>query len=482
MPDNNNVAVRKCISLKGGSLLALSLLAILLLLSLVFYKERMLFIDAPHNLFLIINSHQFHIEEQRYGSFISQLLPLTGSWLQLPVGWLMALYSISFNLFFLIAGCLLVFKYKNYELAILLALYLSLFTSATFFWPNNEVHQGICWLLLAVAANFSISARRRTSFFTVLFFIASFFLAIWTHPLVMLIALYLWFFLWIRKADWPFTFAESVLYSFILIVISVCKFYRGMNHGYDSSKIETITNFKLSTIGQIFTSPQLRLFFHNCLTNYWLAGLLFVAGIFAILRKRQYLLAAFTIVSAAGYLLLVCITFRDGNSNLFYIESEYMPLALICSIPFVYFIIPILKPRWSMAFLTIIFIVRLGYILHAAPTFTNRVAYLEKINHKMKEKNLTKIIIPDVPDSLNSVLLMSWGTPVESIFLSKLKGESPQRTFIVNPDPNPAVYTNSNDTLIGCWQKLQQKQLNRYYFEMDTSTVYKVIHYAELMN
>ncbi len=57
----------------------------LLLLSLVFYRERMLFIDAPHILFRISNNGALQITEHRYGSFITQLFPLAGSWLHLPL-------------------------------------------------------------------------------------------------------------------------------------------------------------------------------------------------------------------------------------------------------------------------------------------------------------------------------------------------------------------------------------------------------------
>jgi hypothetical protein len=468
---------------KPLAIVAVGLMTVLFLLSLYFYKERMLFIDAPHNLFLILNDGRFHIEEHRIGSFISQLLPFLGAMVHLPYKLIVLLYSGSFNLFYLTVGLLLLFRYKNYGLAVLYAFYLTMFTSATFYWPNNEVHQGMGWLMLALASNLYIAARPQRRPLEIPFFIASFYLAIWTHPLIMLIALFLWFFFWMGGINWPFNKRQSIMYTIVLLVLAGIKFNTGMHHGYDSSKIEAVTNLQATTITGVFQSYQLHFFLRSCITNYWLFAALLSTGIISLLANRKYLLALFTLVAATGYLLLVCITFPNGDSKPFYIESEFMPLAVICCAPFVFFTLPRFTVRYGAILTAAILCIRLVYILGAAAPFTNRVAILSEIHDRLKERKITKAIITGLPPSTDSLLILSWGAPVESISLSRLTGNYPQRTFIfMSPEEIKAFSTASKDTMLGCWEKRPVAKLNKRYFQIDTSATYTTVSYQELMN
>ncbi len=469
-------------TLKAEARVALVVLIVLLLLSLFFYKERMLFIDAPHNLFLIINDGWFHIEEHRYGSFISQLLPLVASKIHLPAKWVIILYSASFNLFYLGVGLLLYFRFRNYKLLILFALYLTLFTSATFYWPNNEVHQGMGWLFLAMASSIWFAERKYNAILSLLFFTCSFFLAVWTHPLILLAAVFLWFYYWMNRVEWPLTRIQSVIYSIILVSLALWKFYFGMHHGYDSSKIETITRFHPKLILTVFRAPQLYIFLHQILFNYWYLPILFIVGIAGLLRKRKYLLASFSVGFALCYLLLVCITFYDGNSPVFYIESEYMPLAVICCLPFVDTVLPYLNGRTGVLFLLIIFSTRILYIAQASGPFTNRVVILENLNIAMKKKNLTKAIVSDQPPGIDTALIMNWGLQVESIMLSAIHNETPFRTAVfLNKEQLLSFNTASKDTLLGCWEKRPYSKLNTSYFLLDTTSAYIHIEYNKLM-
>lgn len=456
--------------------------ALLCVLSAVYYRERMLFIDAPHNLFLIINEGRFHIEEHRYGSFVSQLLPFAGYKLHLPLRALMILYSVNFNLFFLAIMLLLVFRFRNFSLSLLYGFYLTMFVSATFFWPNNEVHQGMGWLLLAFAVVMQLSRNGSKNYILYPVFVLLFYLAIWTHPLIMLVCLYLWFFLLSGQIDWSFGRLQTALLTLILVVLSLIKFNTGMHHGYDSSKIEMVTHFQFKNVLAVFRSPQLRFFLDHLTGNYWLLLVVFVSGMVQLFRKKRIVLAILTLLAASGYLLLICITFADVQNNLFYMESEYMPLAVICSAPFVYFVLPVWNKRLSIAFLCLVFSVRIGYIVQAAPVFSGRVGLMEKIRVKMKEKHITKAAICGLDGVTESQLVMSWGAPVESIFISGLHRDQPQETFIFQTeDEIRGFHTEGKDTLLGCWEKRPFSKLNQDYFQPDRATKYQIINYRELM-
>ena len=458
------------------------LLAILLLGAIVYYKQRMLFIDAPHVFFRIVNDGRLQIEEHRIGSFITQMFPLIGSKIHIPFKLLLILYSASFYLFYLVVALLLVYKYRRYELAILLGLYFTVFVSETFFWPNNEVHQGITWLFLAFAISVTTVVKNRPFFISLLVFTGLFGLAVWTHPLVSIVAVYLWFFLWADKQYWPFSSVQSFVFTGILLALAGAKYYQGAHAGYDGSKIEVVAMFKAGKLSSLFSSPQFQYFIKGCITNYWLFVVLFVSGLVAMIRQKRYLQLCWTVVVASGYLLLVCITFWDISSGRFYLESEYMPLSIICCAPFVLYVLPILNKRMGVAIILIIFAVRISYIYNAGTPFTNRVAIMDNMINKMKEKNITKAFIPEPEPWIDSALIMNWGAPVESIFLSKLKGDDPQRTFVfVAPQLFPYTLNAGKDTLLLSWEKRTIKTINPHYFRFDTSSGYRVISYADLV-
>jgi hypothetical protein len=468
------------IPVKSGANISVMAMLALLLLSLLYYRERMLFIDAPHILFRIINDGKLQITEHRYGSFITQLFPLLSVKAGLSLRATMMLYSASFYLFFLGTGLAMLMGFRQYGMAILLCLYLTLFTSDTFFWPNNEVHQGIAWLFIAMASVFCLATKKKT-ILTAAAFTGLFFLALWTHPLVMFPALYLWLFFWSSDIRWPFTRVQSIMYSIILLALSFVKLNYGMHHGYDSGKIEMVTQFSPRKIIGVFSSPQFRFLVKSCITNYWLLVVISVAGLITLIRERKFLLLGLTISFASGYLILICITYWDATQARFYIESEYMPLSVICAAPFVYFTLPRMPIKIVTITLILIFSVRLGYIINSAPLFTKRIALVEGVLDKMKTKGLDKIIIRDDNKGVDEALLMNWGAPVESVILSQLRNEVPQRTFIfLDTAQLHSFNTTSSDTLLGSFEKRSARQINGKYFTIGTAK-YVLTTYDSLM-
>jgi hypothetical protein len=475
----NNLEISYSPALKLSASVSLIFICCLLLLSVIFFKERMLFLDGAHVLFRIINDDYCQILDWRYGYYITQVFPLWGARLHLPLRVLMILFSSVYSVFHLTVAALLFFRYKNYGLAVLLGFYLCLFVSEAFFFTTAE---GIGLLFFALGINFHVAARKWPLIPSILLFWATFYLAIWTHPLVMLPAVYLWFFFWAGGSSWPFSRLQSFIYTGLLLGLSFVKYYHGTRHGYDSSKLDAITQLKLSNIPGLVNSPQLLFFFRSCLTNYWLFALLFLGGLFTLAREKKYFLFAWTLFYTLGYCLLVFLTYRDESSNRFYIESEYMPLAIISSAPFVYYVLAKLTVKKALLAMVFIFSVRIGYMLVAAPIFSNRVDLIEKTERKMKENHLTKVIFPGPVRAADSVLLMSWATPIESSLFSGLSGDKLIETFIfANPDDMKNYLNTGKDTFLGCWEKRPANHINVFYFHFDTSTPYKIVNYDSLM-
>jgi len=467
---------------KKQAITALGALVLLLIGAVIYFRERMLFADASAILFKIINSGQIEIVEHRYGSFITQLFPYLAVKLHLSLEIILLLYSVSFNLFYLGVAVLLVYKYRQYASAILLALYLTLFVSDAYFWTNDEIHQGIAWLLLAFAITETMAIKGRSLLFSIPAFILLFGLAISTHPLVLIVASYLWFLAMMDKKRWPFSKQMSWVYSVVLLGLCFAKYHYGAHHGYDSGKIEFISTFKISALKTFFSWPFVQFFLAQCLRNYWIAVLLFLAGIVTLIGQRRYLQLLFTLAYSVGYILIVGITFHDINDATFYLESEYMILAIMVSAPFVYYALPRMKVSLAVGVLAVVFLVRLAYIYNAAPLFKTRLSIINSISSKMGDKSLTKLVITGGEQLLDKQLMITWCAPAESMILSRLSGAVPQRTFIIqNSDEIHSNHTERKDELLGPIRKMNAGELNARYFSIDTTSVYQMIDYDQLM-
>ncbi len=474
MPD-----IYRTSALRKAAQITIGLLAVMLIGIICYYREAMLFSDCAHNLFRIIDHNRVEIEASRWGIGISQAFPLVCARLHLPLKVIMAAYAGSFYVLYLLIALLLVYRYRNYGLAVLLGLYVTLLVSDSYYYLNNE---GIALLFLVFALNYEMAIRKRPVGLIYLVFIPTFYFAVWTHPLVMMPAIYLWFFFMADKDSWPYSRPHTIMFTVILFVLCLWKFYEGMHHGYDSTKLESLTTFDINKVFRIYEAPQFHFLLRSFVQNYWICSLLFLAGLVALVRERRYWLAFITVGSALAYFVLLCITYWDTESRRFYMEVEYMPLSVITSAPFVYFILPKMSVRAGVVSVVLIFLVRLGYMHHSVAPFRERLELLTSMYEKMKEKGYTKVVLTDMPPDAGKKLIMTWGAPVESMLLSKLQGDVPQRTFIFMDAGQMTGYRQGDKiTMIGCWELWTPEKLNSYYFKLDTSRTYQTISYSGLM-
>jgi len=467
------------IQLKQAAKIAVIAMLLLLLGAFRFYKERMLFIDAAHICFRLLNYKTFVIEEHRYGSFITQLVPLIGQKLHLSLKAILIAYSASFNLFYLAIVCLLLFRYKQYSLAVLMALYYVLFVSDAYYWTNNEVHQGTAWMFLFFAVAFRNAEKQPAVLLQVLSFIILAALAIFTHPLVMISIIFLWGYFFINKEQWPYSRSSSVLFSALLVMIVLLKYFVSrVSHGYDSGKIDLATQLNPTGIWHALKAPMTKTFFHDCIYNYWLILLIFLTGIVILIKERKWPLLLWTLLFTIGFYTLMALTY--GNSlydrhTLFYMESEWMSFSLILAAPFVFNFLPCLQARNAAWLLAFIFIVRFTYILEAAPVFTARIAFIERGLQQMRKKGLTKLVLIKENNSLDDKLLMAWGLPDESLMASVMDGDRPARTFTEMPPEQLAKgVPKDHKTMIASFQLVNEK-LNRKYFPIDTTGAYQIM-------
>jgi hypothetical protein len=469
-------------TLKKASYVSVAAMAALLVLAFVYYKERALFLDSSYVLFRVVNDGHLAIQENRFGSFITQIVPLIGSKLHFSIKTIVIAYTVSFNVFYLAVISLLVFKLRQHGLAILMSLFYLLFVTDTFYWTNNEVHQGIAWMFTTLGL-MQYGASQKWNIGILLLVLTAFgFLAISSHMLVVMPFAFLWFYIVFDRNITPFTLKQSIVLSFLLLLLIWAKYHYSVAQSYDGDKLKATDKMSLM---DIYYAAKGRFgvdFIKQCIRVYWVVPLLFCTGMFSLLKDRKWWLATITVSGCAAYYAFMCITFTGaGYYERFHIESEWMGLGIIASAPFVLHFLPKIKPVYAMYSIALIGMVRLTYILQSAILFTTRLQHTEKVIAAMQKKGITKLGIKE-EKVLHDKWSQDWALPEESILLSAMKNEKPQRSFFILHDgmQSPEVL-NDKTNFVGCFHNYSPTEMDAGYFSIDTTKTYTILTYEELM-
>ncbi len=464
----------KCEPLKNAAYIAILAMIVLLIGAIIFYKERILFVDASYMSFLRINTPILESSERRYGAYITQAVPLLGAVLHLPLKVILILYSISYNLFYLIVIIILVKKFKQYGLAILMALYYTLFVTDTYFWTINEVHQGIAWLFLFLGVSLHLAKMKANLIIQIPIFIVLASLALFTHPLVIVSAIFIWFFLWIDRRSWPYSRVMSIILSLILVGIIALKIFLSNQQGYDNGKMHNTLNISLIDIFHAFTNGMNRTFYNDIFSRYWCAIPILLIGIIALLRGKNYLLLTWSVVCIIGFIALMGITYTDSYDyhTRFYMESEWLTLTIPVAFAFVFYGMPLIKNKTRNTIFITIFLIRFSYISFSSIIFTHRIDYINLCLSKMKQLRIKKAYITKSTD-VEDKLLMTWGLPLESLMLSKINHDSIGSTIMVCTEEEYKNISKDKNTFSSCFfSPYNYNSLNTKYFNFDTSKQY----------
>jgi len=464
------------LNIKNVSKIALATLFILLLGAGYYYLERILFIDAVHICFNIINTKTLAIQERRYGSFITQIFPLIGVWLHLPLKGILFLYSISFNLFYFSAAFLLHSK-KQYLFSILIALYFTLCVTESYYWTNNEVHQGMVWLLLMFGFIFSYNAEQKTGRiapYLVVSILA--FLAIFSHPIIIMVAGSLSVFFLIEYKELRKQ-KKSWFYFIIILVVILTKYYFSINGSYDKQRLDTFNGLTLKMV-LFFWEKQTSIdFIEYCIKDYWAFLILVISGLSYLLYQRKFKLFFWVVFTCLIYYISICIIYPECIFK-FYIESEWMGMSIIAVLPFLLYTMSNNKPRLNALIFSLVFLISLIRIYNHSNNYVNRLHKIKSIVRVLQKNNTPKVaIIKDSRNQLETDLLMDWGLPIETLMLSNFNttGLSVTAVQVHQNDTNSRLNKVQANCFIGPFALLNVRELNKDYFRFDTTQKYKIV-------
>jgi len=451
-----------------ASKLSLNLLyhAIFLLLaiaSLIFYKER-LFVDSSYYIFKSINEGWFHIEHGRSILALSQILPLLGKAIGLPLQWLLVLYSFGQLLFFYSIFLLLHHHFKMRWAALCIPLIMLIGQKWLYFIPMLEIAWGGLMAILVMAI--MRSDRWKDDKWLLIMIFAWWFL-LTSHPLNYLTAAILIIYdLSDRKLIKKLHFSLIGLFAAALFVELI---------GSDSYENQKVIGFEESTL-QLLVEPGFLLkSLILIMKKYWLIILIGLWSSIRFISKEKWLAAMLWPASMVAIYLAGLYRWDLSQDN-WYTEVILQPAVTISSLLFALSLVE----KASNRFLTIsswtFGLIFLGYgiaIFYQVKPMQNRTAQIEKIIEAMPAQ---KGVIQSA-NFARPYQSMEWSVPVEALLISACDGAESAVSLVTELDMN---YTNHSELLTDSsflfrrFERMDYEDLDSDYFVFKKSSYQKL--------
>ncbi len=476
-----------CFADRRWPLLGLGSMLVLLAMAMIFWRERSWLLDVAFQTFLMIKDGTVQVMVYRFGAATVQSLPLLGIKLGAPLAWVSWLYSVSFQLHFLVFFLGAAYGFKREEVAIGIALLYVAMTYDGFYWQTSELQQGLGFLLLSWAAllRFPILHYWWHYLLWALVIVA---LAFY-HPLVFMpFFFFLFWQAWREEAGIPRR-SLWVLGGLMFLVLVVKQIW--FQNWYDAAKTAQFAANLKAYFPNYFSFAAYGKFFYHLFWYWWgYAILLLLSIVYLTIQKRWWALG-FLLSASGGFLLLNAIGDPD-SAHRFYAEVNYYPLLAFVLVPVLellrfipekhgthtsirtqyasrdrYTRMSISQNRYSRFALpaaALFIAARLLLIGSHSQAYTERIDYLRQLTSQAASAGQQRYLVR--PDSLQqNILLMDWGLPYETLLQSSTEGPRPISLLALSQQEDKASEWQSDSLFVTPWTAFPLRQVNnkRYW-------------------
>ncbi len=305
------------------------------ILSLVYYRERMLHFDSASYAFNMIYRGEFNTGHNRYISYLPQILALgVRNWGGSLQAVLMT-YSASFILLHYLIFCTIVYGFKNPMGGLLLALACTLTVRYKFYAPVGEVMLGIPFVVLIIAwlmsDRYQAAGRRGLKIgFGVL---CSGFLLI-THPFPMVTLGLTWLIWMVYSQRWRIAF-EWILPLACLLMWAVKLGSQGMGTSYEAGRINQLLEAQkvLTNLNDYYVWGRLGWYLD---VHYLLPMILFMGGLIYLIVQKKYWTTLLSIVAFTVITAMTIVLFSYLGGPIYVLLDGYLAhLGVIMALVFV---------------------------------------------------------------------------------------------------------------------------------------------------
>jgi len=432
---------------------------ILMLMSVFLYKERM-FADASYYLFHAINTQWFHVEHGRTVLALSQVFPILGAWLHLPLQAVLVLGSLGHEFFYysVFLVCLYLLKDKKAALAVIAV---HVIGQLSLYWsPMLEICYGAA---LSVLFYSILQSNKWEDDKWLIFMLVVQWFAMMSHPENFLLIGVGLAYHFLQKGFQKRIHLGLGIFTavgFVVEVLTFSDYEKGHTQLSGDEQKATALNLLDGAYLQDVVSIFSNFFFD-------LVALLFITVVFMGLRKRWKELLLF--VGSIVFLLLLVNQAKIADEYSRYNESMYNPLVFIVVFFFVYELVGFAKKQLrslAVALLLVISLFRLGWIYQHGEPLRVRTAQLERLVDYTQTLGGSKYSI----DARN-LSYATWANPIESLFYSALDGAEQTVSLITSVDIEYKKNVENLKPEMFLFRRFELEPLdflNDQYFQLDT--------------
>lgn len=434
----------------------LGLLAFLAL-SILMAHERVLLTDSAAQLFELIQRGTFVIYDHRYTMAITQLLPLLGIKLGLPMPILIILYSSAAPLLAYLAFLLLAYRWHNTRSALLLLLPLVCLRH-TFFHAISETYSLMIYatLLHALLQRHSHTLLHNGA---LILCIAA---CVFIHPIGMFFALFL---LGYHLVDFRFRPTSSLLIAAaVLIVSAIVKLQ--LPSGHDSSYMPT-----LADVAYRLTHPSELPVLRGLVTTPcgFFALIFYAAALIWHYREHRWSLMAWGLVFNVAFFLLSVVVYHSDTGHIA-LERTWLPLVFFAAVPLTNRHFPILAPRYLLPVACAMLLLTYVRITVLSHQYSHRLDAMQTLVDTNRNQGRHKIVVPR-KDFESHFRYNSWATAFETLILSSLSSPDSSATlYLEEEEPfrtDHPDYQATDAYLAVPWNRLwKYTTLNPRYFHL----------------
>lgn len=447
------------------------------LLAVIFYKERVIWVDPGQQVFEMINEGGYKIFVGRYSMVINQTIPLIAIKLGLPLKTILISYSLSFVLIYYICFLISVYLFKNTPAGLCIAL-VPLIIRQAFGHSISEAWLGIAYSGVFYALlNYYDAWKAKGSGFIFLFYLLNIIIIAinyFIHPITILTLGFAIGFTYLNKKAYKAGYIYVV--SICVLVIYMLKFLFPANQHEESF----FAGLKMADtlLPQILSLPIIKFISFAFLKIYIFIFVPLIISVILYLREKKMILISFVILYALLEIVIASLAFYKGDGH-FALESRLIPLCMIVIIPLTE-VIRHHKRNW-LTIITTITIIGTSFVIMVSEVnkvhtrrirhYTNLLSSVEKYPERKFYMNQTI--------GRNSAI-NSWGSAVETLLLSSLNGKENSRTiFLVKPGMDVKIGLNYWPCVFlwaPWWIFSNEDMLDKKYFDL------KCTPYREIEN
>lgn len=293
---------------------ALLVFAVMAFMAWIFFRERMTNFDPSFFSFLMIQEEWFSPVLTRYGTVLSQLLPLAMVKAGASLETVLKTYSLSFVLLYIVYLLIIGVSLKDKKGVIAIVIALTLTFRETFFYATAELYQAIglsvlLWSLFSHSLNQTGRKRNIGLVLSALLIVGiSFF-----HQLGIFTTFFVLAAEYIRRAKWKDYAALSVVaWSVIWFVFNIKVL---SSSAYEQERLLTLESF-LNNIGHIRDLSSFKYFVSFYNDHLFVPVVLSVIALVALLLRRKWLLAVFIGLFPLFFALIIIVALHHEKSPL----------------------------------------------------------------------------------------------------------------------------------------------------------------------